>query len=134
MAVENLHTDASPSMASLVSGIITDAQQLIRQEVTLAKGELQQELNKAKVAAISFGIGIIVSVVGAMMLVVMVALLIGEALNKQYWAGFGILGGVLVCVGGVSLFLAKSKVQSMTMMPQTVATMKENAQWIKNQT
>jgi len=134
MAVENLNTDASPSMASLVGGIITDAQQLIRQEVTLAKRELQQELNKAKVAAISFGIGIVVSVVGAMMLVVMVALLIGQLLNDNYWAGFGILGGVLVCVGGVSLLLAKSKVQSMTLMPQTVETMKENAQWIKNQT
>jgi uncharacterized membrane protein YqjE len=135
MAVDNLHTDTAPSMASLVSGIINDAQQLIRQEVALAKRELQQELNKAKVAAVSFGIGIMVTACGAVMLVIMLALLIGWLIGPgYYWAGFGILGVVLLCVGGIALFLAKNKVQSITMMPQTVETMKENAQWIKNQT
>jgi urea transporter len=133
MAVDDLHTDTSPSMTSLVSGIITDAQQLIRQEVALAKREIQQELNKAKLAAVSFGIGIMVSALGGAMLCIMIALLIGEALN-HYWAGFGIFGGVLVCVGGALFFMAKSKVQAMSMMPQTVETMKENVQWIKNQT
>jgi uncharacterized membrane protein YqgA involved in biofilm formation len=134
MAVDNLHTDTSPSMASLVSGIINDAQQLIRQEVTLAKREIQEELNKAKIAAISFGIGIMVSALGGLMICVMIALLIGQALNNNYWAGFGIFGGFLICVGGALFFMAKTKVQAMSMMPQTVETMKENVQWIKNQT
>ena len=40
-----------PSMASLVGGIVNDAQALIKQELALAKREVTDELNKAKEAA-----------------------------------------------------------------------------------
>ena len=53
----NVQTDGPPNMAALVGGIITDAQQLIRQEITLARSELQQEWDKTKAAAVSLATG-----------------------------------------------------------------------------
>src|SRR5437870_5306750 len=102
MAVDNMQTDAQPSMASLVTGIINDAQQLIRQEVTLARREIQDELNKAKAAAISFGMAVPFAVFGALMLCFTAVYLLGLAL--PLWASFLIVSGVLLGTGAV-LFL-----------------------------
>ena len=133
MAVDQAQTDTQPSMASLVSGIINDAQQLIRQEVTLARREMQEELNKAKAAAISFGVAIPFVVFGALMLCFMVERLLELALPG--WASFAIVGVVLILVSVVLFLMAKNKVNKISLVPrQTVETMKENVQWIKNQT
>ncbi|HEV3258360.1 MAG TPA: phage holin family protein [Gemmataceae bacterium] len=133
MAVDNAQTDAQPSMASLVSGIINDAQQLIRQEVTLARREMEEELNKAKAAAISFGMAIPFGVFGALMLCFMVVSLLNLALPP--WASFAIVGGVLVLTSVVLFLMAKNKMDKVSLVPrQTVESMKENVQWIKNQT
>src|SRR5919204_42605 len=54
---ENRIDSPPASMSSLVGGIISDAQQLIRQELLLARREVQQEVNKAKMAALSLAAG-----------------------------------------------------------------------------
>jgi hypothetical protein len=134
---------AEPSMASLVSGIIGDAQQLIRQEVALAKREVQEELNKAKVVAISFGTGAVVVVLGGLMFIFMLVHLIhwlsgGRAADPAWiplWGCYAIAGGLFVLAGGVLFLIAKNKVTQLNLVPRrTVETMKENVQWIKNQT
>ena len=43
---------------SLVGGIMNDAKDLLVQEWTMTKLEVQEELRKAKTAAIALGIGI----------------------------------------------------------------------------
>jgi len=133
MAVDNVQTDAQPSMASLVSGIINDAQQLIRQEVMLARREMQEELNKAKAAVISFGMAIPFAVFGALMLCFAIVYLLGLAL--PLWASYLIVAGVLLGTGVALFLVAKNKMDKVSLVPrQTVETMKENVQWIKNQT
>ena len=48
---ENLQADSQPGVASLVGGILEDAQKLIRQEVALARREVAQAWDKAKMGA-----------------------------------------------------------------------------------
>jgi hypothetical protein len=140
---DNLNAEAGPSMTSLVSGIIGDAQQLIRQEVALAKREIQEELNKAKVAAISFGIGLGVAVMAGLMFILMLVFLIHWLAGGWHddhawiplWGSFAIVGGLFILTGGVLFLVAKNKVSQIDLVPRrTVETMKENVQWIKNQT
>jgi hypothetical protein len=138
---ENLQTEAQPSVTSLVGGIVNDAQQLIRQEVALARREFQEELNKVKVAAVSFGIGIAIGALGGVLLCLMLVFLLWHLTGYPdpaavpLWGCFGIVGLVFLLVGAGLFYAAKSKVESISLVPrQTVETMKENVQWIKNQT
>ena len=48
---------ADPSFAALVGGLIHDTQDLLLQEFTLAKLEIQGELQKTKTAAVSCVLG-----------------------------------------------------------------------------
>lgn len=132
---EHVQTDSSPSMSSLVGGIVQDAQQLIRQEMRLARQELQQELDKAKTAAVSFGAAVVVLALGAILLCFMLVYLLSEMAGLPWWASFAIVGGGLAVVGGILLAVAKNQASEVRLMPrQTVETMRENVQWLKNQT
>jgi hypothetical protein len=144
---ETVQTDAaSQSMAGLVGGIINDAQQLIRQEMALARREVHEELNKAKVAAISLGTGMAVVVMGGLMFVFMLVHLLhwltsphdgpqADPASLPLWVCYLIIGALFVLLGVVLFLVAKAKVTQINVVPpQTAATMKENVQWIKNQT
>ncbi len=133
--VDNLHTDTAPSMTALVDGIITDAQRLIRQELALARTELQEEWTKTKTAAAALGVGIVILALGGIFLCFMLVYLLNWLTGMPLWACYGIVGGLFLVGGGVLLLLGRNQASSVNFVPrQTVETMKENVQWIKNQT
>jgi hypothetical protein len=126
---------AEPSLTSLLTGIINDTQTLIKQEVALARREFKDEIHKTVQAGISFGVGAGLLALGGTFILVCLALLLSWALAVPSWVGFGILGVLLALVGGGLLFFAKSRAEEINLVPpETAATMKENAQWLKNQT
>src|SRR5579884_1591318 len=130
---ENVQNDA-PSMASLVGGIIADAQRLVRQEVALARREMQVELDKAKNASLALSIGLGCALLGAVHLTLMVVFLLDLA-GIPLWAGFLIVGGVLAIVGGVLLAVAIRQLRTISLVPpQTAETLREDVQWLQNQT
>lgn len=139
---EHVQAENPPSMTSLMSGIIDDAQRLIRQEVALARQEVKEDVNKAITAAVSFGIGAVVSVVGTWMVCLMLVYLLywlsgGDRTGAAIplWGCYGIVALVFICIGVALFYVAKSKASQIDVIPrQTVETMKENVQWIKNQT
>jgi hypothetical protein len=122
-------------MASLVGGIVEDAQQLIRQELMLARREVQQEMDKAKTAAISFGVALGVLALSAILLSLAVVYVVHQVAGLPLWGSYALVGGVFLAVGGTLLVVVKNKVNDINVVPrQTVETMRENVQWIKNQT
>jgi hypothetical protein len=133
---ENIPRVSEPSLSSLVGGIINDIQVLMKQEVALARREIAEELQKAKQAAISLGIGLGIASVGGLLLVFMLIFLLNWAVPAiPLWAAFGIVGGLLLLAGIALLALAKKKAESIHVVPErTAETMKENLQWIKNPT
>jgi len=135
--VDNFTHTSEPSMASLVGGIVNDAQSLIKNELELAKVEIAQELTKAKEAAISLSVGIGVCIVGGLVLVFTLIHFMHWASSGQLplWACHGIVGGVLSAIG-VGLFLVgKKKADEVHVLPeQSIATLKDNVAWIKSKT
>ncbi|HXG17774.1 MAG TPA: phage holin family protein [Methylomirabilota bacterium] len=126
---------AEPSLASLISGIINDAKDLLLHEFTMAKLEVQNELRKTKTAAVSLGVGISVTAVGGVLLLLMLVHLLHALTDLPLWGCYGIVGGVLVVAGLIMLYTGKKAAEQIEVVPQeTVETMKENAQWIKEQT
>ncbi len=123
------------SVSTIVSGIVADVQNLARQEVALAKQEIREELNTAKEAGTKLGIAIGVLAVGGLFLLVALALGIAALLGWLPWTGFAIVGVVFAIVGYVLLSSAQKQVKQVNPVPQqTVDTMKENAEWIKERT
>ena len=128
-------SSADPSLASLLGGLITNAKDLLLQEVTLAKLEMQEELQKTKTAALSFAIGAGVAVAGGLLLLLMLVHLLVAFTTLPLWGCYGILGGVLLVIGLIFLATGKQTAAQIEVVPpKTVETLKENAQWIKEQT
>ena len=134
---ENRIDSPPASVSSLVGGIISDAQQLIRQEMMLARRELQEEVNKAKMAAVSLAAGAVTALIGGILLCVALAELISWLSDNHIplWGSYALVGGLLAGVGVLLLYIARNKASDIHLVPpQTAQTMRENVQWIKNQT
>jgi len=116
-------------MAALIGGIVTDAEELLLHEVTMAKLEVQDELRKTKTAAVSVGVGIGIAAVGALLLILMLVHLLHVCTAIPLWGCYGSVGGVLAGVG-VGFFIASQKAaEKIELAPrQAVETLKENAQ------
>jgi len=129
------HHSAEPSLTALLGGIINDAKDLLVQEVALTKLEVQDELCKAKTAAIALGIGIGVVAAGGMLLMLMLVQVLAAFTAIPLWGCYGTVGSVLVILGAVLLAAGKTKAEELDVVPQqTVETMKETAQWLTQQT
>ena len=124
---------AAPSLATLLSGIMKDAKDLLVQELTLAKLEGHDEVRQIKTAALSLGIGVGVAAVGGILLSVMLVHMLAAYTDIPLWGCYGIVGSVFGVLGWVLLALGKHKIEEIDVMPQTVETMKENAQWLREQ-
>jgi hypothetical protein len=133
--LQNPPTTDQPSVTSLVGGIVSDVQDLIKQQVSLIGKEVKEDVNKSISAAISLAAGAAIAVSGGLMLCMMLALLIDTLWFPQaYWVGFLIIGGVLTAVGVVMLFLAVRKFEEIKEkpMPETVQALQENVTWQTN--
>jgi putative superfamily III holin-X len=124
---------AAPSLAALLGGIMKDAKDLLVQELTLAKLEGHDELRQIKTAALSLGIGVGVAAVGGILLSVMLVHVLAAYTDIPLWGCYGIVGSVFGVLGWVLLASGKHKIEEIDVMPQTVETMKENAQWLREQ-
>lgn len=125
---------ATPSLAALLGGIMHDAKNLLVQEVTLAKLEGHDELRHLKTAALSLGIGVGVAAVGGLLLSVMLVHVLAAYTDVPLWGCYGIVGSGCGVLGWVLLASGKHTVEEIDVMPQTMETMKENAQWLREQT
>ena len=132
---DRIPTESPQSMASLLGGIASDIQTLVRQEITLAKTEMLREWDKAKTAAGSMAVGAAVLALGGFFLCVTVVCVLAEVAKLPWWASFLIVGGALAVLGLVLFYTGKNKAAQVNVIPpQTAETMRENAQWIRNQT
>lgn len=125
---------SEPTLAQLLTGLMNDAKELLRQELALAKHEVRVELRKTMLAVMSLSIGAGIAAIGGLLLILMLVHLLHALTALPLWACYGIVGGLFAVVGVVLLVIGKNKLARIHLVPQeTVETMKENVQWIKEQ-
>jgi hypothetical protein len=127
---------STPGIASLVGGIVDDAQHLLQQQMALLKTEVRNELNQAKHAAISGMIGAVIAGMGIVILLIAIAQAIGAYTSIPMWGCYAIVGAVTAAIGLGFTLAAKKEAADVQLMPppQTAAAVKENYQWIAGQT
>jgi hypothetical protein len=131
--------DPSPrsetSVATLIGGIVNDAKDLLINEFTIAKLEIQQELRKTKSAALALAMGAGIVGIGGLFLMLMCVHGLVVLLDIPLWGSYGLVGGLLFLVGAILLARGKQTAEQIDVIPpKTASTLRDNAQWIKEQT
>ena len=124
---------ADASIGELIGNISNDLSTLFRQEVELAKVELRQEATKAGKAAGMLG----AAGFAGYMTVLLLSFAVVYGLSNVMDAGWAalIVAVVWAIVGGVLYANGRRKLKTVSPVPrQTVETVKEDAQWLKNPT
>jgi hypothetical protein len=100
----------------------------------LARRELQQEWEKAKMAAMAMAVGLLVCLLAATFLGTMVVYMIHELGNVPLFGAYAIVGLACAVIGGVLLYIGWQQASKVHVVPpQTAETIKENVQWMQNQ-
>jgi hypothetical protein len=130
----DLKSTQEPSVTALVSGIISDAEELFKQQFELLKHEVRDDFRKTKEAGLTLGLGGALGLLGAFLLVQMLVLFTQWLVPAwPLWVCFGIWGA-LIFLGGTILFLyGKCTLDSVDPLPaKSAQVLKENMQWITN--
>ena len=120
------------SLGDLFSELAGETGTLIRQEVTLAQVELTQ---KATAVGRNIGFLLVGGAVGyAALLAFMTAVIVGLANFVPLWAAALIVGVLIAIVAFLLISSALKSLKKTDLTPnQTVKSLKEDAQWLKNQ-
>jgi hypothetical protein len=120
--------DGSPGQ--LAAEVAKDLSTLVRQEIALAKAELQQEAKTAGVAAGALGGA------GFAVYFVLVFLSLGLMWGLDAWMPLGwaavVVAGVWAVVAAVLAAVGRSRLKRFNPKPErTIETVKEDVQWAK---
>jgi H+/Cl- antiporter ClcA len=140
MATEVQHY-SEQSVTSLVSGIVSDFQDLVKQQLRMTRQEIETELRKSKESVLLLAAGWLICLLGGFALCLMLAHLLhwlggpaGMDLSSlPLWACFALVGSLLLIGGGAMLLVGKKKMEAIgTPMHETVQALKENIEWKTN--
>ncbi len=126
--------NAEPSISQLLSTLINDAQVLIRKEFSLARTEIQQEIEKTRQAAIMLSIGGGILAVGSILL--LVALVQGLVLwfNLPVWVSYLIVGAAFAIIGGILVAMGGERLKQVHPVPeQAIDSVRKDISWLKEQ-
>lgn len=126
MRTDTHNGSSPPGMTTLVSGILTDVQQLMAQQARLLRLEVREDLRKARSGAIFLGAGLGVAAVGGLFVCVALPLLLHALTNWPQWLCFGIFGILFVFIGAGAAYAAKKLFKEATSLPESTTTLKEN--------
>src|SRR5438874_10016545 len=91
----DVHTASDQSVTTLVSGIVHDAQELMKQQVALIRTEIREDFRKTKEALLMLVLGALAAMPAGL-------LLLFGIVHVLFWAAPGAtLGGWFLIVGGV---------------------------------
>ena len=121
------------SFTDVLQDIIRDVQEIIRSEVRLAKTEITSEVGKAKSAGILIGGGAVAGLFAVLFL--LLGVMYALSLIMPQWAAAGIVAVVTGIAAAITLMAGiKAFKQVHTKPERTVETVRENVEWVKQQT
>ena len=122
------------SLGELLAELMRETTTLVRQEVTLAKNEMTQKASEAGKQVASLAVGGAVAYAGLLAIIAALILMLIHA-GMPAWGAALLVGVVVAAVGGALVSKGLAALKRQDLVPrQTVETLKEDAQWAKEQT
>jgi hypothetical protein len=122
------------SIPDLIRGTIRDGIGLVRDEIFLARTELREEIARVRSALVAIVAASVAGVLAVIMLLDTVAWGLIYVFDWPTWAGFAVVALPLVIITAVLAVLGRSLLSRNRIMPKSVDTLKENAEWIRART
>jgi uncharacterized membrane protein YqjE len=119
-------------ITAILHDIVSDIQEIIRSEIRLAKVELGEQAGKAGKAAGMLAAGGIIGLyaLGFLLLACVYAL----AIVLPSWAAALIVCVICASIAGALMVIGRKRIKQVQAKPdRTIANVKENLQWAKNQ-
>ena len=138
-----MNSDTSPqpnSIAGLLRELRDEAGTLLKQQVTLAKVELKENVSRMGAHVAQIAVGGVVTLLGATVLLIGIGHLLGVLLqaaglsdDTADWLGPVIVGLIVAVIGWAMLAKAKKSLTNEPIAPrQTIETLKADQEWAQN--
>jgi len=118
-------------MSEVFKDIVSNLQEMVRSEVRLARAEIREETSKTVRAGAMLAAGGVLGISASMFLLVCVAQLL--SLTMPSWAA-SLIVGLAVAVAAAILISNGRKGLVMPTPDRAIESVKENVEWMKNQT
>jgi len=134
-------TTREPSLGQLLKELSSETQDLLQQEIELAKAEMSEKATRVGRNVASLVIGGLIIYAGFLAIIAAASYGLMELLNERMsaetaiWLAPLIVGGIVVLIGYVLTHKAIATLKNESLAPrQTIQSIRENTQWFKNQT
>lgn len=120
------------SFAELLQDILANVQEIIRSEFRLAKTEVREEVAKARKSVSTLGAGVVIALyaLGFLLLAAVHAL----QMVMPAWLAALIVGTVVAIIAAALIGIGAKGLKQVNAVPEkTIASVKENVQWVKHQ-
>jgi hypothetical protein len=133
MIATERENSSSLGLTPLITGIIEDAQVLIRQQLSLFQSEIKTDLDRTKNAAMPLIAGTAVSLLAGFFVFMAAAhFMVWMWPALPLFGAYGIVGLALVLLGGTLVIVGKNKLDTIRQVAEkSVEGLKENIQWAK---
>jgi uncharacterized membrane protein len=119
------------SIADALKSAVRDAQDLIRDEIALAKAELREEARRVGAGVIAVTGAAVAATIAVVFLLTTVALVLFEVFGWPLWAGFALMVVVVTLAAAALAYVGRRRLARGRHMALTVDTLKENMQWMR---
>lgn len=121
-------------IVAIASSLLADLRRLLTQECDLAKHEMQQELSTFVKASITAGVAVVTSLMTVILVCLMLVHLLHSVASLSLCGSYGVVA-LLAVAGAAGLApLLMNLASTLRLWPvRTLHTLKEDAQWIKEQ-
>lgn len=133
MAYQEPGSESPSTLTSTFKRVVDDVRDLLREEIALARAELRQEVSVFSNAAAMIAVGAVAALLALTFFLHAAAQGIATALNWPSWTGYLGVAIVLGVAGVMMMVLGRGRLRTASAVPpQTVATLQENKEWLKN--
>jgi len=120
-------------VTGLLSGIVADAQELIKQQMALLRAELKADARRTIRAAGLLAGGAVLAVPALFLLCNMLVFLLHEQAGLAIWSSYGIVGAAFLVLSAALVGVGIQRFRSFNPLPdQSVEAFKENVRWMTN--
>ena len=121
------------SIGELLGQLANNSAALVRDELTLARQEMSEKVASYRSGAITVVIGAVLSWIAVLTLTAAAVIGLAHLMDAGYAAL--IVGGVLALTGGIIASTGLNRLKHVSLKPkETIKTLKENKEWLKELT